>query len=287
MSLEQVRRQQQVRHERLQQGPIADAMAQVRHKVAIISGKGGVGKTSLTANLAAALQQRGSRVGVFDADIHGPGVPRVLGVEVAADALHGAYHIRPPKSREGIKVMSIALLWPGEYTPTMWRGPYKMRVIRQLLSAAKWNELDYLLVDLPPGTGDEILAIMEAIPALDGVVVITTPQEVATTVCGKAITAAREMDVRVLGVVENMAMLRCPHCGEEITLFGSGGGEVFARTMDTPFLGRIPFDRKLVEASEDGFPVVSRFPDAESARAIGAVAGRLVAMLEVDGWSHE
>ncbi len=271
------------RSERMHQGPIAEAMVGVKHKVAIISGKGGVGKTSLTVNLGRALLERGRSVGIFDADIHGPGVHKMLGLRPGSDIMHGGFHLTPPKSPDGIKVMSVALIWPGEMVPAMWRGPYKMKVIRQFLCAAVWEEMDFLLIDLPPGTGDEVLAIMEAVPGLDGVLVVTTPQEVATTICGKAINAAREMGVRVLGVVENMGSLRCPHCGEEIHLFGRDGGREFARNMEVPFLGRIPFDNRINEAADEGVSLVGRHPDIEVVATLRAIAGSVISILETGG----
>ena len=288
MSLEKIQRiryQEKVRKERLKSGPIAEAMAQVRHKIAIISGKGGVGKTSLTINLGAALQEEGYQVGVFDADVHGPSVPRMLGIQPGPDLMRGAFHLNPLTSQEGIKVMSVALIWPGDETPAMWRGPYKMKVIRQFLSAVTWEQLDFLLVDLPPGTGDEVITIMESIPGLDGVLAVTTPQEVATTICGKAINAARELDVPVLGVVENMSRLRCPHCGREIYLFGEGkeGGEAFARAMEIPFLGRIPFDLRVSQAADEGVSAVSRYPDTEAVAALREIARNVAASLGAEG----
>lgn len=281
--IEQIRHQQRARRARLQSGPIAEAMAEVRHKVAIISGKGGVGKTSLTINLGATLQEMGYKVGVFDADIHGPTVPKMLGIEAGPDLMHGAFHLDPLTSQEGMKVMSVALIWPGEDTPTMWRGSYKMKVIRQFLSAAVWEELDYLLIDLPPGTGDEVLAIMESIPHMDGVVAVSTPDEVSTSVCGKAINTARELDVPVLGLVENMGWLRCPHCSREIDLFGreddGTGGEAFAQALGIRFLGSIPFDLRIRQAASSGVSTVSEYPKSEAVDALRTIAERLAALL--------
>ena len=158
-----------------------------------------------------------------------------------------------------------------------------MKIIRQFLSAVTWEQLDFLLVDLPPGTGDEVITIMESIPGLDGVLAVTTPQEVATAICGKAVNAARELDVPVLGVVENMSRLRCPHCGQEIYLFGEDRGEEFARAMEIPFLGRIPFDLRISQAADEGISVVSRYPDTEAVAALRAIARSVAASLEAEG----
>nr|MDJ0720521.1 P-loop NTPase [Desulfobacterales bacterium] len=173
-----VERQQQ---QLTQKGSIADALQYVKYKIAILSGKGGVGKTAATVNLAAALTNAGQRVGVFDADLHGPSVPKMLGIKKEAK-LDGAFWLNPVDTDAGIKALSVALFWPGDMTPVMWRGQTKSRTIRQLLSAARWGGLDFLLVDLPPGTGDEPIAILKSIPDLDGVIIVTTPQEVSTLV---------------------------------------------------------------------------------------------------------
>jgi len=283
--IQKIHLQEKDRRKRLKGGPIAEAMAGVKYKIAIISGKGGVGKTSLTVNLGAALREKGYQVGIFDADVHGPSVPKMLGIQSGPDLLQGPFHLNPLTSQEGIKVMSVALIWPGDKTPVLWRGPYKMKIIRQFLAAVTWEQLDFLLIDLPPGTGDEVIAIMESIPELDGVLAVTTPQEVATAICGKAINAARELDVPVLGVVENMGRLRCPHCGRDIYLFGEegGGGEELAQAMEIPFLGCIPFDPRVSQAADEGVSVLSRYPDTEAVVALRMIADNIVASLGVKG----
>ncbi|MGD9251205.1 MAG: P-loop NTPase, partial [Desulfobacterales bacterium] len=199
-----------------QKGSIADALQYVKYKIAILSGKGGVGKTAATVNLAAALTNAGQRVGVFDADLHGPSVPKMLGIKKEAK-LDGAFWLNPVVTDAGIKALSVALFWPGDMTPVMWRGQTKSRTIRQLLSAAQWGGLDFLLVDLPPGTGDEPIAILKSIPDLDGVIIVTTPQEVSTLVCSKAISASRSLGAKALGLIENMSSYTCG-CGDTVHL---------------------------------------------------------------------
>ncbi|MCU0614377.1 MAG: Mrp/NBP35 family ATP-binding protein, partial [Desulfobacterales bacterium] len=211
----------------VQEGAIAEALKYVKYKIAILSGKGGVGKTAATINLAAALQNSGQRVGIFDADLHGPSVPKMLGIKKEAK-LDGAFWLNPVVTEYGIKALSVALFWPGDMTPVMWRGQTKSRTIRQLLSAAKWGGLDFLLVDLPPGTGDEPIAILKSIPDLDGVIIVTTPQEVATLVCSKAINAAQTLDAKVLGLIENMSMYVCRCCSDTVYLFGKDKGRQLA-----------------------------------------------------------
>ncbi len=258
-------------------GSIADALKYVKYKIAILSGKGGVGKTAATVNLAAALKNMGLRVGIFDADLHGPSVPKMLGIKQEAK-LDGAFWLNPVTTRSGIKALSVALFWPGDMTPVMWRGQTKSRTIRQLLSAAKWGALDFLLVDLPPGTGDEPIAILKSIPDLDGVVIVTTPQEVSTLVCSKAINAARTLDAKVLGLIENMSSYTCG-CGDTVYLFGRDKGKQLAKMMEIPFLGSIPIDPLFSEAADTGVPVVDLHQGSLTARAFVEIAETLAKQL--------
>ena len=198
------------------QGAISDALKYVKYKIAILSGKGGVGKTATTINLAAALNKMGFKVGVFDADLHGPSTMKMLGIKKEAK-LKVANWLDPVDSASGIKPLSVAHFWPGAMTPIMWRGQAKSRTIRQLLSAAKWGGLDFLLVDLPPGTGDEPIAILKSIPNLDGVIIVTTPQEVSTIVCSKAINASLSLGATVLGLIENMSVYTAAIAGTRCT----------------------------------------------------------------------
>jgi Mrp family chromosome partitioning ATPase len=194
--------------------------------------------------------------------------------------LQGAWGMKPVLTDDGIKVMSVSLFWPGEATPVMWKGHYKARVIRQLLAAVRWDDLDYLLIDLPPGTGDEPVTIMKSIPGLDGVVVVTSPQEVSVAVCSKAISSANELGVKLLGLIENMSDFICPHCGGEIALLGKGRGEDLARTYKIPFLGRIPLNEKAGKAADEGVPVVLRYPESPVAVAFRDVTDRMLAILK-------
>ncbi|MCL6635415.1 MAG: Mrp/NBP35 family ATP-binding protein [Peptococcaceae bacterium] len=260
-------------------GPIRDALRTVKHKIAILSGKGGVGKTSTTVNIASTLKQQGSAVGIFDADVHGPSVPKLTGL-AKRTGLHGAWQMNAVETADGVKVMSVSLFWPGEDTPVMWKGHYKARVIRQLLASVRWGELDYLLVDLPPGTGDEPVTIMKSIPGLDGVVVVTTPQEVSVAVCSKAISSARELGVPIIGLIENMSGFLCPHCGEAIPVLGEGRGEALARTYKIPFLGRIPLNELAGMAADEGVPVVVKYPGSPVAEAFKACTEKMLEILK-------
>jgi Mrp family chromosome partitioning ATPase len=274
MELSQQEFQEQQKHRLVEEGAIAEALQYVKYKIAILSGKGGVGKTAATVNLAAALKNAGHRVGIFDADLHGPSVPKMLGIKKEAK-LNGAFWLDPVMTETGIKALSVALFWPGDMTPVMWRGQAKSRTIRQLLSAAKWGGLDFLLIDLPPGTGDEPIAILKSIPDLDGVVIVTTPQEVSTLVCSKAINASQTLGAKVLGLIENMSMYVCRDCGDTVYLFGKDKGKQLARMMEIPFLGSIPVDPLFSEAADAGVPIVNLHPQSVTATAFVEIAETL------------
>jgi len=263
-------------------GPIDDAMAHINYKLAVISGKGGVGKTSVVVNLAAALKKKDLEVGIFDADVHGPSVPKMVGIKTKMrDMLHGSHGIDPVSTEQGLKVMSVALIWPTDMTPIMWRGQYKARVLRQFLSSVKWHELDFLLVDLPPGTGDEPITIMKSIPRLDGLIVVTTPQEISTIVCSKAINAAKELNAPIVGLIENMDSYLCPGCGRQEYLFGKGKGQKLAETFKIPFLGGIPLDGQYSDAADTGVPIVFKHPDALASKAMLKIADEILNRLPV------
>ena len=220
---------------------VLKSLAKIKHEIIVMSGKGGVGKSTVTVNLAVALAMRGYEVGILDADIHGPNIPKMLNIEDAQiqGDQDGLYPVQVPPH---LKVMSTAFLLGDRDTPIVWRGPMKMGALRQFVADVKWGELDFLIVDLPPGTGDEPLTIAQLMPEADGAVVVTTPQDVALLDSRKSVTFARSLKMPVLGMVENMSGLICPHCGKEIDLFKMGGGEKAAHEMGVPFLGRIPID---------------------------------------------
>ena len=196
------------------------------------------------------------------------------------DRMHGSWGMSPVETAQGIKVMSVSLFWPGEATPIMWKGHYKARVIRQLLASVKWGKLDFLLVDLPPGTGDEPTTIMKSIPGLNGMVMVTSPQEISVSVCSKAISSANELGAPLLGLIENMTDFSCPHCGEKIAILGQGKGEELARTYKIPFLGRIPLNELAGKAADEGSPVVVRYPDSPVARAYWGITHKLLDVLK-------
>ena len=259
---------------------IENAMAPINYKIAIISGKGGVGKTSVVVNLAAAFKSRLYEVGIFDADIHGPSVPKMTGIKTEMrDLLHGSHGIDPVVNAQGLKVMSVALIWPTDMTPIMWRGQYKARVLRQFLSSIKWHEMDFLFVDLPPGTGDEPITIMKSIPNLDGMVVVTTPQEISTIVCSRAINAAKELNAPIIGLIENMNSYTCPDCGRQEYFFGKERGKKLAKTFKIPYLGGIPLDGQYSDAADSGVPIVFKYPESMTAKAMMLIADEVMKQL--------
>jgi len=247
-------------------------MGKIKHKIAVISGKGGVGKSLVTVNLATGLAKNGreGKVAIFDADLTGPCVPKMMGIK-SDKLIAGPPGIFPAVGDEGVKVVSMALLLPSVESPVIWRGPLKMGAIRQFLGEVAWGPLDFLLVDLPPGTGDESLSVLQLLPEMDGVVIVTIPSEVSQEVVKKAVTFARKMNVPIFGIVENMSGLVCPHCGETINVFGEGGGKKVAQDMGLEFLGSIPMDPKISADSDEGVPFILRHPDSPASKAFGEI----------------
>jgi len=247
----------------------------IHNAVAVASGKGGVGKTTVAVNLAVWLAKTGARVGLLDADIYGPNVPIMMGVHTMPPPQDGRMN---PALAHGVRVASIGFLVPPGQ-PLIWRGPMLHTAIRQLLSDVEWGELDYLVVDLPPGTGDAQLSLAQSIP-LSGGVIVTTPQQVSLQDARRGLEMFRALDVPVLGVVENMSYLDLPG-GGRMDIFGQGGGEVLAREARVPFLGAVPIDAAVREGSDCGVPIVLSRPDAPVARALVAVAEAIAARLSV------
>lgn len=220
---------------------ITKRMARVKHKIAVMSGKGGVGKSTMAVNIAVSLSKKGYRTGILDVDIHGPNVPKMLKIgkkdlEINEDG------ILPVELGENLKVMSSQFLLSHENAPIIWRGPKKTAAIRQFLSDVSWGDLDIMIIDCPPGTGDEHLAILQSIPSIDGIIMVTTPHTVSLDDVEKSINMAKHLKIDVLGIIENMSGLICPECETEIPLFGSGGGSEIASKTGIPLLGSIPID---------------------------------------------
>jgi len=259
-----------------QQKTLRIRMDKVRHKIAVISGKGGVGKTMVTVNLAVAFAKRGipSRIGILDADIHGPCIPKMLGIK-GQTLKAGPPGVFPVMGPMGIKVVSMDFLLPNQESPVIWRGPLKMTAIRQFLSDIVWGELDFLFIDLPPGTGDEPLSVMQLLPEMDGVVIVTIPSEVSQDVVKKAVTFSRMLNVPVIGIIENMSGFVCPQCGVQIDIFKTGGGEKISKDLDVPFLGKIPIDPRVCEDSDKGLPFVVEDVNSPATKAFMTIVEKI------------
>ena len=249
----------------------------VAHVVAVASGKGGVGKSTVAANLAVSLAKLGHRVGLLDADIYGPSVPIMFGI-TAKPTIDSARNRILPFVKHGIRVMSLGFVLDMD-TPVIWRGPMVMKAIEQMLGDVEWGELDFLIVDLPPGTGDAQLTLTQKVP-LSGAVIVTTPQDVALIDARKGLAMFRKVNVPVLGIIENMSGFVCPHCGETTDIFKRGGGERTAEVLETPFLGAVPLDPKVVHGGDSGTPIVIAEPAGAHAAAFRSIATTVAADVE-------
>ena len=246
-------------------GPMR-SLEKVKYLIAVASGKGGVGKSTVSTNLALALAQLGLKVGLLDADIYGPSQQMMLGIEGRPQIDESDEKIIPME-RHGVKTMSLGLITDPD-TPVIWRGPMVMKALEQFLVDVKWGELDYLVIDLPPGTGDAQLTITQKVP-LTGAVIVTTPQDVALIDARKGLAMFRKVNVAVLGIIENMSYFICRHCGEREEIFGHGGGKKTADKLGVPFLGEIPIDPKVVVGGDSGEPIVSLDPSSPATAALG------------------
>ena len=255
------------KEQRTQEQKIKQHLSKIKHKIAIISGKGGVGKSTVTANLAMAFAMQGNEVGILDADIHGPCIPKMLGLK--GQTLKGSPdgELLPVTGRLGMKVASMDFLLKNDETPVIWRGPLKMRLIQQFLSDVAWGDLDFLFVDLPPGTGDEPLSVMQLIPDMDGVVIVTMPSEVSEAVVKKSVTFAKQAGVPIIGIIENFSGFVCPNCGKKSDIFKSGGGKRIAQDLSIPYLGNIPIDPQVCADSDNGVPFIAENPNLPTAKA--------------------
>jgi len=255
--------------------PEENLLPGVKHIIAVSSGKGGVGKSTVTVNMAVALKQEGYAVGIMDADIYGPNIPMMIGV--TKEPIKEGDKITPAEG-QGVKVISMGFFVP-EDTPVVWRGPMVHSAIQQFFRDVVWGELDYLLIDLPPGTGDVPLTLSQLVP-LTGAITVTTPQEVAISDVRKGMTMFKKVNVPLLGVVENMSYFVCGHCGERTEIFSFGGGEQAAKKFEVPFLGRVPLDPAIREGGDQGSPIVVKNPDSPQTHAFLQIVRTLVSQLK-------
>jgi ATP-binding protein involved in chromosome partitioning len=255
----------------------------IKNVVAVASGKGGVGKSTVSANLALALAKSGARVGLMDADVYGPSIPTILGLKGGPEVTASRRII--PVEQHGLKVMSMAFFMKPD-DAVIWRGPMLHKTVEQFLGGVEWGELDYLTVDLPPGTGDVQLSLCQMIP-LTGAVIVSTPQDVALNVAQKAIAMFKKLNAPILGIIENMSAHVCPTCGTREEIFGSGGAKAIAERMKLPFLGEIPLETSIRETSDAGTPIVLADPGSPAAKAFTMVAENLAAQVSIRAMQAE
>jgi len=254
---------------------IKEKLSKIDNKLMVMSGKGGVGKSTVTVNLAAMLASLGHKVGIIDADIHGPNIPKMLGIKEKG-VLSTSEGIIPFEPIANLKVMSVAFLLKNDDDAVIWRAPLKHSLIQQFICDVEWGSLDYLIIDLPPGTGDEPLSVTHIMGELDGSIIVTTPQEVALLDARKSVTFSRKINVETLGIVENMSGFVCPHCGEKTEIFKTGGGEKAAKELDVDFLGSIPLDPQLVANGDAGTPYVIENENSPVTKAFQSLAKRVM-----------
>lgn len=254
---------------------LKENMAKIKNKYVVLSGKGGVGKSSVAVNLAVGLALEGFEVGLVDIDIHGPSVPKMLGLQKAQPELINN-KIQPVKYSNNLKVMSISFMMSDPEEAVIWRGPLKMSVIKQFLHQVNWGNLDYLIVDSPPGTGDEPLSVCQLIENPDGAVIVTTPQEIALNDVRKSIKFCEKLEFPVLGVIENMSGFKCPHCNEVLDIFKSGGGKKMAEQMNVNFLGAIPIDPEVVSKADVSKPYIHHCPHSPASIAFKNIISSII-----------
>ena len=263
-----------------QQSMAVANMMKIKYKIVVMSSKGGVGKSLVTSSLASALALQGRTVGVLDADFHGPSIHKMFGIPTGYGMLarmNGT--IDPITVPPGVKIASLGLLVPRDDVALIWRGPIKASAIRELLAYVNWGPLDYLLIDLPPGTGDEPLTIVQSIPKLNGIILVTIPSDVSKSVVKRAVAFASKMRTPVIGIVENMSYYRCPH-GDVVYIFGRGAAREIAEEYGIPFLGAIPLDPRIRECNDTGRIFLKEYPDSEAAQAIMDIVGKVIDIVE-------
>ena len=263
--------------QKLEDEAIKLSLSKIKHKIFVLSGKGGVGKSSVSANLAASLSKKGYKTGLMDVDVHGPSIAQMLGLTELLDISDNKF-LMPKQINGNLKVVSVQALMQDKDQAIIWRGPAKTGMIRQFVSSVDWGELDFLIIDAPPGTGDEPLTVVQTIPEALGIIV-TTPQEVALADIRKSISFCKTVHLKTLGIVENMAGFKCPHCNEPIDLFSSGGGEKTAKAQGLTFLGSIPFDTDVVISGDSGIPIMLQDKETRFSKGFDTIVENIIKQL--------
>ncbi len=263
--------------QKLEDEAIKLSLSKIKHKIFVLSGKGGVGKSSVSANLAASLSKKGYKTGLMDVDVHGPSIAHMLGLTGLLDISESKL-LMPKQINGNLKVVSVQALMQDKDQAIIWRGPAKTGMIRQFVSSVDWGELDFLIIDAPPGTGDEPLTVVQTIPEALGIIV-TTPQEVALADIRKSISFCKTVHLKTLGIIENMAGFKCPHCNEPIDLFSSGGGERTAKAQGLTFLGSIPFDTDVVISGDSGVPIMLQDKETRFSKGFDTIVEKIIKQL--------
>ena len=258
---------------------LQESLGKIKHVIIVMSGKGGVGKSTVSTNIACTLSMMGYQTGIMDVDITGPNIPKMFGIEDERLEVENEKLI-PVLVPPSLKVVSMAFLLPSKDDAVVWRGPVKMTAIRQFIEDVEWGDLDYLVVDMPPGTGDEAISIIQLMPKADGMVIVTTPQDVALLDSRKSITFSAQANIPIIGLIENMSGFVCPHCGKETDIFKSGGGVATAKNMNIQFLGAVPIEPKIVVSGDSGMPIVIDDPDSVSAKVFKEITQKIVKTVE-------
>ena len=254
---------------------LKERLGKIKNKIVVLSGKGGVGKSTVATNIAMSLSLKGYKTGLLDVDIHGPSIPTLLGLEGSRVESEGEF-LLPINYSDNLKVISTGFMIEDPTSPIVWRGPMKMGFIKQMISEVLWEELDYLIVDCPPGTGDEPLSVIQTLGDVTGAIIVTTPQKLAVVDVKKSVNFCKKLNTPILGVIENMSGFVCPKCGERVEIFKSGGGEIMAKEMEVPFLGKIPLSAEIVDAGDLGKPFVEHYANTQSAKNIEEIIKPIV-----------
>lgn len=248
----------------------------IKHKILVLSGKGGVGKSTVSVNIAYSLMKRGFKTGILDIDLHGPSVAKMTGTESRRVEGDPSGLLKPIATPDGMKVVSISSMLEKSDSPVIWRGPLKMKAIQEFFESFNWGELDYLIIDSPPGTGDEPLTVLQIVESLDGVIIVTTPQDVASSDVSRSISFVNALGKRIIGIVENMSFFKCTKCGEDHFLFGEGGAKKLAEKYNLDVIGRIPIDKSIMEHSDLGTPFVMTEKDSDGAKEYMKISEEII-----------